>query len=183
LNDISTCSGCEGFTGIYDSWAEVRGQILNAVTAAHKTYPSYKVVSTGHSLGAGIATFAAAELRNAGFVTDMAAFASPRVGNPTFAAFMESQAPKLGQNYRVTHKWDPVPDTPFQAEGYVHVLPAYYISSGNNVTVTPADITLQTTEIDPPTAPSVDDADDAHDWYFNRVPACYPSACEYCIPY
>jgi thioesterase domain-containing protein len=33
--------------------------------------PGYTIVTTGHSLGAGIATFAAAELRQAGFAVDM----------------------------------------------------------------------------------------------------------------
>jgi alpha-beta hydrolase superfamily lysophospholipase len=56
---------------MYDAWSEVRDQILAAVGSASDTYPDYKVVSAGHSLGAGIATFAAAELRNAGFITDM----------------------------------------------------------------------------------------------------------------
>jgi alpha-beta hydrolase superfamily lysophospholipase len=56
---------------MYSAWAEVRDQVLDAVGSAVQTYPGYRVVSAGHSLGAGLATFAAAELRNAGYVTDM----------------------------------------------------------------------------------------------------------------
>jgi alpha-beta hydrolase superfamily lysophospholipase len=56
---------------MYNAWAEVRDQVLNAVGQAQQANPDYRVVSAGHSLGAGIATFAAAELRNAGFITDM----------------------------------------------------------------------------------------------------------------
>jgi hypothetical protein len=105
------------------------------------------------------------------------------MGNPAFANYVIAQDPSQGTNYRVIHLWDPVPSEPSQSSGYAHILPAYYISSGNNVTVTPADITIQTTDIDPPSAPTSEDGDNAHDWYFNRTPDCYPSPCEICIPY
>jgi hypothetical protein len=71
LETISTCSGCTGFTGIYNSWAEVKSNITTAVGQALAANPGFRVLTTGHSLGAGIATFAAAELRNSGFIVDM----------------------------------------------------------------------------------------------------------------
>lgn len=46
-------------------------EVLNAVKQAAAANPSYKIVSTGHSLGGAIAAFAAAELRNSGYTVDM----------------------------------------------------------------------------------------------------------------
>jgi hypothetical protein len=71
IEAIPTCSGCQGFTGIYKAWSEVRSQITAAVAKTVAANPGYTVVATGHSLGAGIATFAAAELRQAGYIVDM----------------------------------------------------------------------------------------------------------------
>jgi Lipase (class 3)/Lipase 3 N-terminal region len=74
LASIPTCNGCDGFQGIYNAWAEVRDEITAAVSSAVQQNPGYTVLATGHSLGAGIATFAAAELRQKGFVVDMVGF-------------------------------------------------------------------------------------------------------------
>lgn len=183
LVSIPTCLECSGFRGIYNAWSEVRTEIADAVSRAVKANPGYTVLSTGHSLGAGIATFAAVELRNAGFKVNMATFAGPRVGNKAFADYVVAQAPSKGENYRVTHLWDPVPDVPSQSSGYVHILPGYYISSGNDVVVTPEDIELQATDIPPPSAPTSGEGQTAHSWYFNHVSACYPVICDICVPW
>lgn len=77
LMPIDICTGCNGETGFWTSWTEARDEILGAVHSAAAANPSYQIVSVGHSLGGAIAAFAAAELRNLGYIVDMV--------HPTFA--------------------------------------------------------------------------------------------------
>jgi hypothetical protein len=74
LTTIDLCDGCEGDSGFWNSWVESRDAVLPSITATVAKHPTYKVVVTGHSLGAAIGTFAAAELRNAGISVDLVCF-------------------------------------------------------------------------------------------------------------
>ncbi|KAJ5697691.1 mono and diacylglycerol lipase precursor [Penicillium malachiteum] len=137
------------------------------------TYPDYELVVTGHSLGAGIATLAAADLRGSGHPSiTLFAFASPRVANPALADYITAQ----NNNYRFTHINDPVPKLPLLAMGYVHVSPEYYITSPNNVTVTSDDIKVLEGEVNwegntGTGAPSLTEFP-AHHWYFEEADGC-----------
>lgn len=71
LIPIDICDDCSGETGFWNSWVESRGTVLPSVKATVAKYPSYKVIVTGHSLGAAVGTFAAAELRNEGIPVDL----------------------------------------------------------------------------------------------------------------
>ena len=50
--------------------------------------------------------------------------------------------PSGGQNYRVTHRNDPVPRLPPDWIGFEHVGPEYYISSKNDVVATTGDVDI-----------------------------------------
>ena len=67
----SICNGCFAHAGWLDSWNGVKSLVRGAVDGARATYPGYKIVSTGHSLGGALATLAAAELRKAGYTIDL----------------------------------------------------------------------------------------------------------------
>jgi len=58
-------------------------------------------------------------------------FGQPRVGNAAFAAYVNKE---LGANYiRVTHRHDPVPRVPIQAQGFAHPpLEIYFPEQGNS---------------------------------------------------
>jgi len=71
LIPIDLCAGCLGGKGYWTGWREVRDEVLDAVKRSHAEYPGFKVVVTGHSLGGAIATFAAAEVRDAGHIVDL----------------------------------------------------------------------------------------------------------------
>lgn len=60
------CSGCYVHDGFYSSWEEIQSYVLAYVASAYLTYPDYSLVLAGHSLGAAVATIAAADLRIAG---------------------------------------------------------------------------------------------------------------------
>jgi len=100
---------------------------MTAVKAAVRAYPSYQVVTVGHSLGGAVATIAAAHLRLAGIPTNIFSFGSPRVGNKAFVDFMDAQ---VGTNYRVTHYNDPIPRFPGKLFGYRHTSPEIWLSTG-----------------------------------------------------
>ena len=61
------CSDCYAEDGFYTSWEEAKSGVTSAVISAAQANPNYEVISTGHSLGAAIATLCAAELRNDGY--------------------------------------------------------------------------------------------------------------------
>jgi len=62
-------------------------------------------------------------------------FGQPRIGDQTTSQYITNQAPAQGNNYRITHTNDPVPRLPFQAMGYEHISPEYYISSACGASV------------------------------------------------
>ena len=64
LQNSQLCPGCQVHTGFWNAWKEARPKVLPALQKAVAANPKYQVVVTGHSLGAAIATLAAAELRN-----------------------------------------------------------------------------------------------------------------------
>ncbi|KAJ5746109.1 hypothetical protein N7520_011291 [Penicillium odoratum] len=167
------CDGCEAESGFWNSWANVRDPISKILNETVADYPDYELVVVGHSLGAGIATLAAANLRGMGHPSiKMYAYASPRVANPALANYITAQ----GNNYRFTHTDDPVPKLPLLAMGYVHIGPEYWITSGNNVTVTTGDIEVLegTVNLNGNTGTGVPLISDfpAHHWYFEQADEC-----------
>lgn len=116
--------GCEVHAGFLSAWTEVEHAVLTAVSAALDEHPHYDIVATGHSLGAAIATIAAASLREDSGYTDLYTYGSPRVGNAGFVEYVESLP---GGNYRLTHSADPVPLLPPSVLGYRHMSPEYWL--------------------------------------------------------
>ena len=84
---------------------------------------------TGHSLGAALATLAAARRSPAGLVT----FASPRVGNAEFAKLLEGVTVQ-----RVVNCADVVVTLPTQSMGYQHVGALHFITSGGRLLICPS---------------------------------------------
>lgn len=121
---------------------------------------------------------------------------SPRVANFNLAWFISRQG--HGNNYRIAHYLDPVPNLPAPTIGwtsYTHIWPQYYISSGNGVPVTTEDITRWVWDVNnnsngtnatstlPYAPPGYDsrvnaswpwpkDLVRAHQWYFRDMHGC-----------
>lgn len=94
-----------GFKLVYQS---AREQILTALLAAQTSLPLY---ITGHSLGGGLATVAALDIAfNTTFANPIVySFASPRVGDPDFAARSNAV---IQTHWRVLNTLDVVPLVP-----------------------------------------------------------------------
>ncbi|KAJ6081195.1 hypothetical protein N7499_006069 [Penicillium canescens] len=171
--DPDLCDGCFAELGFWSSWSNVREDVNAQLEDALSQNPDYELVIVGHSLGAAVATLAAADLRTKGHESaKLYAFASPRVANPTLAKFITAQ----NNNYRFTHQDDPVPKLPLIAMGYAHISPEYWITSADNTTVTASDIdvvegVLSLDGNSGTGAPLISDFH-AHHWYFEKTDAC-----------
>ncbi len=77
---MDICSGCTGHWGFWTSWVEARDVVLQAIRTAAAINPGFRIAITGHSLGGAIASLAAAELRNEGY---MLALVIGRAYSPT----------------------------------------------------------------------------------------------------
>jgi predicted lipase len=93
---LTDCTSCWIHSGFSTGRSERRDAVLNTVISALEMYPDYSLIITGHSIGAGIATLAGAELRSMNYNADIYTYGSPRVGNTEFATFVMSQAPEKG---------------------------------------------------------------------------------------
>lgn len=134
LTDIQFFTACDDVVpggkvhaGFLNAWKEIADAARTFLANARNQYSDYKVVITGHSLGAGVATVAAAHLRRDLYQgTDLFTYGSPRVGNDVFADYVTNQS---GSEYRITHYNDATPDVPFLFLGYRHAGTEYWLST------------------------------------------------------
>lgn len=114
------CPGCQVHGGFAEAYEELRNETMASL---HKL--GCKLIDvTGHSLGAGVATLAAMDLRASGMQVRMLwTFGSPRVGNLAFVKAFMALAEKQGApvaSWRVVHFHDPVPQGG-PSDFYMHV--------------------------------------------------------------
>lgn len=154
------------------SWMAVRIQTLQAIRHEIVQCPNYGIIMAGHSLGAVLATLAAADARGEGHPSTLYSYGSPRVGNHAFAVHLMAQA----GNLRLTRTNDPAPMLPPQIIGYVHLGPEYWITAPDNTSPSPDQIQVLAGLENP-------DGNDgtrlplpldlpAHWFYFHDVPLC-----------
>lgn len=131
--DTAICDDCSAHSGFLESQLAIQSIVDAAIKSALTTYPTYRVVMTGHSLDAAVATLVGATLRNSGTPCDIITFGSPRVGDIDLANYITAQD---GITARITHLDDPVPQIPpVEVFGYYHTSPEYWLSDGNATTV------------------------------------------------
>ena len=116
LNDLAGadwCPGCKAHTGFTEIYEELRPSVYRAIEELQCT----RLVFTGHSLGAAVATIASFELRAAkNYHVDATwTFGKPRIGNAEFVTAFEAAASKQGVSpplWRIVHYHDPIPRAP-----------------------------------------------------------------------
>jgi hypothetical protein len=97
------------------------------------------------------------------------------VGNIPFVNFITNQ----GNNFRVTHKEDPVPKLPGYLLGYAHISPEYWITSPTDAPVTTRDIKVSSGAINfSGNGGTWNSNANDHTWYFNATASCAPQQLE-----
>lgn len=120
------CVGCLVHLGFYTAWSSITDDVSKALTANLAKYPSYKIIISGHSLGAALAqlAFAALKPQFTTALTQTYASGQPRVGNAAFADHIDDLSGATdtapGIYKRVTHYNDGVPQLPPQILGFRH---------------------------------------------------------------
>jgi triacylglycerol lipase len=91
------------------------------------------------------------------------------VGNLALAQYITN----VDTQWRVTHNDDTVPKLPSRSSGFSHSSPEYWITSGDNVSVTTSDIRV-ITGIDSTAgnAGTLTSSTSAHNWYFVNIDGC-----------
>jgi hypothetical protein len=130
------CADCNVHKGFYDAEQAVWPTVFTEVKRLKILYPSYKVVATGHSLGAAIATLTALDLVNNGYPTIVYNIGCPRIGDDNFAAYAAS---KITDIHRIVHDDDMVPHVPYEWMGFHHVAREFFEQS--NGVIRPCDST------------------------------------------
>jgi hypothetical protein len=92
ITDVNTimvsypaCPGCMVHKGFFLAYQSVKQQVRDAVQGYLKQHPRAKVLVTGHSLGAALATHCALDLMSMGITAEpMYTMGQPRLGGFTF---------------------------------------------------------------------------------------------------
>ena len=93
----------QGFLGAYNS---VANSVISTVKSQLKKYPSYSLISTGHSLGAALASLGGVSLASNFPNSKLRVFTygQPRTGDPGYAALAEKLIGS-GNLYRAVHTY------------------------------------------------------------------------------
>ncbi|KAF1958607.1 alpha/beta-hydrolase [Byssothecium circinans] len=167
--DTNLCKDCTAHAGFWQSWQDSRKEVLTSVEKLTAANPTFKIVTTGHSLGGAIATLAAADLRTLKYKVDLYTYGAPKVAGSTLSTYITKQ----GNNYRVTHYNDIVPQVPPMFMNFVHISPEYYIKTKNFKIVTAGDISVfEGEKSESGNAGHMIPDVVAHLWYFNGISSC-----------
>ncbi|KAG0155567.1 Lipase, class 3 [Penicillium digitatum] len=168
-NASSICRNCKAHSGFLESWETVADDLTSNIKSAQTKYPDHTLVVTGHSFGGALATLGGTILRNAGFELDVYTYGQPRVGNAALADYITNQ----GSLWRVTHHDDLVPKVPPSHFGFSHASPEYWITVGDDTTVTSSDIdVIEGIGSMAGNAGTFDPSIEDHYWYLGHIDAC-----------
>jgi len=109
--------------GFYKAYNYIKPELLNNLPILAKRYNTNKLLITGHSLGAAMATLMTYDIVSSFPSYKMAYlvnFGSPRVGNQAFVDSFNKYARSF-THYRITHYYDIVPHVPEEFLGYLHI--------------------------------------------------------------
>lgn len=92
--ETNLCKKCQLHGGFLRSYRKLTEKGLDkAIANVVKTYPSYGLIFTGHSLGGAVAVIAAVKFndQNSGKAVKVYTFGQPRVGDGDYAKYVDSK--------------------------------------------------------------------------------------------
>lgn len=109
------CSECYVHNGFYKTVLNLKNVTLSSIAEIQKQQKVHfdKIIVTGHSYGAAVATLMALELNGA----EIYNYGQPRIGNEHFAKYVNEKFPNY---WRFTHDKDMVPHLPPMDMDYYH---------------------------------------------------------------
>lgn len=124
--------------GFLDAYNAVALDVLHIVQDQLAVHPSYRIIVTGHSLGGAIAALGAISIKSAHphVSIKLFTFGQPRVGNPSFADYVERLI-GVDNIFRAVHTWDGVVTLPPNFLGYQHYASEYwnYVDPPSRLTI------------------------------------------------
>ncbi|KAH7091710.1 alpha/beta-hydrolase [Auriculariales sp. MPI-PUGE-AT-0066] len=117
--------------GFGDAQQRSANDVLAAVQTTLASHPDATVVTTGHSMGAAVAQISAVHLRlhlPATTKVKYVGISAPRVGNPAWAALVDSL---VGDIAHINNKKDPIPTLPPRVLGFEHPAGELHITLDN----------------------------------------------------
>jgi hypothetical protein len=121
---------CQVHKGFYDGVQAVITDVISEVKRLQEIYPSYRVVTTGHSLGAALATLTAVDLVESNIPAQIFNFGSPRIFDEECAKEISAL---VENRVRVTHYKDIVPYTPLERMEFMHISGEWYEDNKGNI--------------------------------------------------
>lgn len=131
---LSFCKDCQIHKGLSKFKESLGGEFLDKIEYTLKNYPSFKIVITGHSLGAALASMVGIELKLKGYQPLVLTYATPKIFNSNLKDWVnelfesvkvhddiiQSRKVKTERGYfRVIHKND-----------YIQSVPPFYKAAG-----------------------------------------------------
>ena len=121
---------CQVHKGFYEGEQSVITEVLTEVYNLHELYPTYRIVVTGHSLGAALATLTAYDIVQSGLNVQLINFGCPRIFDKACAKYASNIINKI---VRVTHYKDIVPHVPLMSMDYYHTYGEWYEDDNHNI--------------------------------------------------
>lgn len=82
LKTVPDCKGCKVHYGFYKNLEQITQSIIRPIDELFAKHPDYKLVLTGHSLGAALAILVGVEFRVKGYKPLILGYGCPRLFNP-----------------------------------------------------------------------------------------------------
>ncbi|KAH8111918.1 alpha/beta-hydrolase [Phellopilus nigrolimitatus] len=167
---VSGTSGVQAHQGFLAAINSVVSTVLKAVSKQLAAHPTYTLISTGHSLGAALASLGGVSLAAnfPGVPLTLYTFGQPRTGNPAYAALAEKLV-GVDNIFRTVETYDGVPTIPPISFGYEHHATQYWVFQDRNTD--PGNVKRCAGREDPTCSDLIPSSgiNDAHLRYFGQV--------------